>query len=519
MAQIYGQAHLVIAWLGKPAEDTRLAFRLLEVFAALSSEPDGVVEGSEAQRHLLILEELVQELCLDHPFQVFADLTNAAWRGAFALVERPWFTRLWVVQEVALSSNLSIRCGKFDTSGDAFCSALRIISMIAFFPPSLDVMNDFNRVLQLTNLRRSIMAGNSQSFLHLAHRLSRWNCTDDRDRLNALVSVAFKGNPLPWFSPNYRTDVGGAYQIFAESYISATGNLDILHFAGDSRTVIVRTADGLQIYNVPYMDDELSVAATWSPDWRIKTRPLPFHSENSVNDSLAFSATHSAADFQLDSSRRILRVRVLLVDEMKVVGLPLLPDLPAIEDSTFKIEGILNIWFALARSVCGRDAEGDQGEDWMHRFAMTLIADGRTAAAPSPGMPRTRAQQIERFRCWAKRLLHVSDQEEDCSEDRLHHYFIPISEGISDACTYGYEAVEVCKYRNFFVTKNGRFGLGPAQTRPGSPIYLIHGLKTPFVLEKASEETCYHLRGECYVDGLMYGAIRESDMDTNIDLL
>ncbi|KIW84395.1 hypothetical protein Z517_03645 [Fonsecaea pedrosoi CBS 271.37] len=326
MAQIYGHAHLVIAWLGKPAEDTRLAFRLLEFFAALPSETRGVVEGSEAQRPLLILEELAQELCLDDRVQVFADPTNAAWRGVFALVKRPWFTRFWVVQEVALSSNLSIRCGKFEISGDPFCRVLRLISMIALFPPPVDLMNDFNLGLQLTNLRGSIMVGKSQSFLHLAHRFSHWNCTDDRDRLNALVSVAFKGNPSPWFSPNYRTDVGGVYQIFAESYISATGNLDILHFAGDSRPVVLPTAGGLQIYNVPYMNDESNVAATWSPDWRIKTRPLPFLSENSVNDGLAFSATHSVADFQLDSSRRRLRVRALLVNEVKVIGPPLLPD-------------------------------------------------------------------------------------------------------------------------------------------------------------------------------------------------
>jgi hypothetical protein len=150
-------------------------------------------------------------LCLNDPFKLLADFGNAAWQGAFALVDRPFFTRVWVVQEVVLSSSLRIRCGEFEISGDDFCDALQVISGIASFPPSLDLMKDFNSALQLANLRWSTMAGTTQNFLHLAHRLSRWDCTDHRDRLNALVSVAFKGNPSLWFSPNYRTDVEGVY--------------------------------------------------------------------------------------------------------------------------------------------------------------------------------------------------------------------------------------------------------------------------------------------------------------------
>lgn len=95
MSQIYGQAHLVNAWLGKPAVDTRLAFRLLKFFAAVSNETHAVVGRSEVEGHLPIPQDLVQELRLDHPVKLFAYLSNAAWQGAFGFVERPWFTRLW----------------------------------------------------------------------------------------------------------------------------------------------------------------------------------------------------------------------------------------------------------------------------------------------------------------------------------------------------------------------------------------------------------------------------------------
>ena len=511
MAQIYGQAYLVVGWLGNPVRKTRLGFRLLELFAAVENVTLGIDEGSKTKEYLRILQGLVEELCLKEPLEILTDLENAAWQGAFALVERQWFNRVWVVQEVALSSNLRIYCGRLRISGDDFCSALKLINEIVSFPP-FHLMKSFSNALQLANLRRSIRAGESHNFLHLAHSLSHWDCADQRDRLNALVNVAFKGNPSPWFSANYHINVEGLYQNFAEAYISATGNLDILHFAGDSKAIISEEAGRVQVYNIQFTNDELNAAATWSPNWKIRTRPLPLHLENSVDGDLGFSATHSSPDFQIDSPRRRLQLRALLTDEVKFVGIPLVPDLPAMDGATFKVEGIFNLWYALAFSICGQDA------DWRYRFAMTLIADGRTAAAQSVVGTLTRAQQMNRFECWAKRLIHVYSREEDCTEEALYHYLNPISDGISEASKYGYEVLKVCKFRTFFITKHGRFGLGPAQTASGSSIYLIHGLKTPFILERRAEENCFHLRGECYVNGLMDGAAHESDRDTSIFL-
>jgi hypothetical protein len=44
-----------------------------------------------------------------------SDLTSA-WRGLTYLVRRPWFTRRWVMQEIALSSSSMIYCGTKSTT-------------------------------------------------------------------------------------------------------------------------------------------------------------------------------------------------------------------------------------------------------------------------------------------------------------------------------------------------------------------------------------------------------------------
>lgn len=70
----------------------------------------------------------------------------------------------------------------------------------------------------------------------------------------------------------------------------------------------------------------------------------------------------------------------------------------------------------------------------------------------------------------------------------------------------------MCRDRTFFVTEAGRLGLGSVHVPPGDSIYLIHGLKAPFVIHRESE--LHVLRGECYVYGLMDGKVQRSSKDS-----
>jgi len=121
-------------------------------------------------------------------------------------------------------------------------------------------------------------------------------------------------------------------------------------------------------------------------------------------------------------------------------------------------------------------------------LALTLIMDGRTAAS------QQRTKYVEYFKHWESSVL--ADMRNLIHDD-------PIPESVEHATDFGYQATEACRYRSFLLTKGGRLGLGPAQVAPESLIYLIHGLKVPFVLQKLPADEEYLLRGECYVHGLM----------------
>lgn len=89
---------------------------------------------------------------------------------------------------------------------------------------------------------------------------------------------------------------------------------------------------------------------------------------------------------------------------------------------------------------------------------------------------------------------------------------------LDEAALYARWASEICHNRTFFVTKQGRCGLGSLHVRPGSGIYYIHGLKTPFVVQNASENGRHLLYGECFVYGLMESKVEWSEEDVYLTI-
>ncbi|KAF2176770.1 hypothetical protein K469DRAFT_645244 [Zopfia rhizophila CBS 207.26] len=89
MAKIYGQANRVIVWLGETENDSDRALEEIRVAPGQYS-----------------MNSLNGEVVL---------------RAILALLQRPWFRRIWIIQEVAAARNILIICGSAEIDGYAFC--------------------------------------------------------------------------------------------------------------------------------------------------------------------------------------------------------------------------------------------------------------------------------------------------------------------------------------------------------------------------------------------------------------
>ncbi|KAK3354083.1 heterokaryon incompatibility protein-domain-containing protein, partial [Lasiosphaeria hispida] len=88
MAKIYASANRVIVWLGEASSDTDGAFEALCKYATKEQ------------------------------------ISSSTPRPVLALLERPWFRRIWVLQEVAVARQILIKCGPDEVDGLVFCSGL-----------------------------------------------------------------------------------------------------------------------------------------------------------------------------------------------------------------------------------------------------------------------------------------------------------------------------------------------------------------------------------------------------------
>lgn len=289
-------------------------------------------------------------------------------KAAASILQRPWFTRLWIVQEILLSSKLKLLCGQHSISGDIFFAAIRVLGSMTVYPYSSDFVQTYRNAQKLIWLKDEITLKKLKSTLYpsLAHIFSGWDCSKDEDRLNALFGIAFRDSlsVFAWFTPSYSISPTKIYESFTKAYIIKTQSLEILYFAGcgDSRAAIYRVSGEMLYANVGYLAVNI---CSWVPDWRIKSRPVPFTPLMNREYPEEFSATISQPDFRFGKERGILHVRALEVDKIICCGYLFSDELCAAYGAQ---DTIFHTWFKLAiRAIPGKDIDA--------MFASTLIVD------------------------------------------------------------------------------------------------------------------------------------------------
>ncbi|CAG8961592.1 hypothetical protein HYFRA_00006126 [Hymenoscyphus fraxineus] len=171
MSLIFSQAARVVVWLGQSTEaiDDTLSFIAQ------------VNEGSEFG---------------DYPKQYFLD----HWWGYTRLRERPYWTRLWIIQEVALASRIVLRCGSYEVDWAPF---IRFDQMLQRWSTQYD--NEYIHEIykttpipqRLSNIRHldgpEISSYERDHFLlDLLFEFNESQCKDIRDRIFGLLSLARK---------------------------------------------------------------------------------------------------------------------------------------------------------------------------------------------------------------------------------------------------------------------------------------------------------------------------------------
>jgi hypothetical protein len=245
MTFIFQAARRVIVWLGNAHSDSHVAMDLIRKFIAAKQQI------SELSPRVYFTGEDLAKLGLPNT------LTDAPWLSLRALFRRPWFYRIWVVQEVAVAANVEVTCGSDVIFWEDLISGLRIgrdilISKRAIEPDTLDFLRltdaaryHFHKTRPLPHEYSGYLFDGALNYLAWFRRR---HATDPRDKLFALYGLIISKDSQVRIDTDYHLSIEQIYRDIAVNVLATTRSLDIL--------------------SIPRGDTNLSHAfASWIPDW------------------------------------------------------------------------------------------------------------------------------------------------------------------------------------------------------------------------------------------------------------
>ncbi|KAL7626510.1 hypothetical protein AAE478_003282 [Parahypoxylon ruwenzoriense] len=230
MGEVYLKAKRVLIWLGPGDASTAVLFRYLPIFNLLDKIQDEY-PALESVLYTLIS----QHFDINYGFLVRRKRSQLL-ESMTAILENPWFERVWTIQEVAFGRKCVIIRGKSSVDWESFCRAY-------LAEPRLRGPSRSSRDLILPRWRlylslrgpslqaipRSRFEGDGQvKFeLELLSEIRNMKATVAHDKVYSLYSV-FQAMGIHLPSPDYRKEVVKVFEEATLAYIRSRQNIDVI---------------------------------------------------------------------------------------------------------------------------------------------------------------------------------------------------------------------------------------------------------------------------------------------------
>lgn len=202
MLQIYSLSKETSVWLGIQAQGSEDAMRNLQAAALLREKAPRSAED-QAEKETLLKQANSLVLCV-HP-------------SIIDLLSRRWWSRVWVIQEVAVSKSVELYCGPSTITWEHLQSALEHLrAHEALLPVFLNVkphrvQKTLDRADSLDEARNAFHNRDGTSILKLLSNHRSAKATDSRDKDVALAGLNYPQCDLGILSRPYLQSVLSVY--------------------------------------------------------------------------------------------------------------------------------------------------------------------------------------------------------------------------------------------------------------------------------------------------------------------
>ena len=469
MGGIYQSADRVIVWLGTQKDNSTQTLKALSQLsleinvnylnpamspASANSDPDWSDTGK-------VLPYSDQEL-----------------RNLDALLSRPWFSRLWVWQEIKLANhNAIVHCGSDSISWQSFRRAVFCISMKqglgSISLPSFLRLS--NRLIDIVNM---CDAENPRGFGDIIRGSNFCGCSDPRDRIYAMLSLLNEEDRSIKIEPDYTKTTGQVYEDMVLQYIENRNELELLRYCNlrdeSWAKMPVWALKWLRYCN--FRKGESAEMPTWVPNWDIANAAVPLPGDGKANGHSVARVVHKGGG--------ILNVTGVISATITAAQETRLHDKYP-KTITDEIRRLAPINCEEIRYISGGTL--------LDALTSTLCVNSFSATTRPP---TTRSAGFEQSREVVRSILQ---------NKTLPPRYFPSA----DEVKYIDSVLTFAEGRSFITTKEGYVGLAPKATKPGDQVSVLLGCTAPLILRpiatSESGQLQYKVLGECHVHGLQDG--------------
>ncbi|KAG7286760.1 hypothetical protein NEMBOFW57_009076 [Staphylotrichum longicolle] len=293
MYQIYHGAEDVCVYLGDEEDGSEnVAVLLTDILRAMRSKSELGTTVLSVQKDLLPPRE------------------SHVWRCLRKVLERPWFTRVWVVQEAIAGKELMVICGRWGMSGRSFFLAVEAgVDQELPFMPTTDDGNSWTAPIA-SSLRQIMLMGQlgiyfarnerveqampawrrDWSLLDLLERSRHAKSTDPRDRVFAFLNLCRERGEKS-LGPDYTETVAETYLRVAKFFVEK---------GGEAVSRLLCNA---------LLSESTLILPSWVPDWSLSNLPFENIAPEPYQGEIQMpSAGGTEGDFNLEGSYNGLRL-------------------------------------------------------------------------------------------------------------------------------------------------------------------------------------------------------------------
>lgn len=220
MSDIYRNAQRTVVWLGEAFVGNESAFKMLKRIHDLYDDMlrdgsfSGVVwqEGGGAQ--------------LGDPA---TNPTEKELTALYTLLRRPWFYRMWVVQEISLAKEVVITCGDQEMDWDEFHGGALATYFLGWGSTESQTTS-FASLFELDSARTAVIQEKSEDLelVPLLNDFRRFFCSDPRDKIVALFGLTSTELDKMHLVADYHCEPEDFYINAAQSILKSSVTLDLL---------------------------------------------------------------------------------------------------------------------------------------------------------------------------------------------------------------------------------------------------------------------------------------------------